>query len=273
MHSATFGKKSRFKVPDRSTNNLEITGVQLTDSGNYTCLKDTQTWTEELVVLQVEAIPLGTLLATEDLTLTIQYPSQMPLTVSWWKDKKISDGPVLKKKNLQIEDSGMYTYRVKMGVGEEKVFEKQIEVKGFYHSQSIVYTTGKRPVTIPWFFNFNVRQTPLEKDAKVLEGNITFSSQMIKPLTIDNGAVCWQKSCDTKSGDSKNLSYYLKSPKNGTYRMEIVLQIDGRQKHLRRDVCVANLTDLHPKGSEKTSNCIGYFAEYCTDCPCRLLHF
>ncbi|KAM5141145.1 T-cell surface glycoprotein CD4 [Mantella aurantiaca] len=183
------------------------------------------------------------LLTSESLELTIETPPNLSFTVSWWKDKKkIADGLVLKKSNMQIEDGGTYTYQVEMDNKLEKVFETKIHVSGFYLTPSTVYTSGRDPVTIPWSFNFNVRLSSLEGDVRVVNGNITYLSQRIKSLMVENGAACWQKDSNTKPQDPKDLSYYLNNPKSGSYQMEVVLQLQNRQKHLSREVCVANLT-------------------------------
>ncbi|XP_018422861.1 PREDICTED: T-cell surface glycoprotein CD4-like [Nanorana parkeri] len=238
---------SRFKLSEDSTNNLDIIKVDVSDSGAYTCVKDKDTRTVQLIVLKVVAYPSKTLLASEDLTLTIEAPPRMSLTVSWLKDqKKISSEPVLKKNNVQIEDSGTYACQVRMDDGSGKTFATDIAIRvsGFYRSPHIVYVSGKRPVTIPWYFNFEVRRTPLEKDVRVVSGNITHSLQMIKKLTAESGAACWDTPCSTKVQESsyRDLSYHLKNPKSGFYQMEVVLQLETRQKHLSREVCVGNLT-------------------------------
>lgn len=237
-------EQQRFSVSE-NTNNLTISKLFFSDSGKYTCQRNAESQTVQLLVLQVEAVPSMTLLASENLILTLKYPPGTSPKVSWWKSgEKIADGPNLKKDNVQIEDRGAYKVQVDMGNGLKKDFDLRIEVSGFYHSPSTVYISGKRPVLLPWIFNFNVRKTPLEKEVRVLGANISFSSQRIREMPDRGGAGCWGPDCDTKLAEDKykDLSYTLTNPKSGTYQMDIVLQLESRQIRLTREVCVSNMT-------------------------------
>ncbi|XP_077323236.1 T-cell surface glycoprotein CD4 [Lithobates pipiens] len=237
-------KAERFSVSG-DTNDLTISKLLFpSDSGNYTCQKNAQTQTVQLLVFQVKAVPSMTLLASENLILTIEHPPGTSAAVSWWKsEQKKADGPVLKKDNVQIDDRGTYKVHVEMGNGLKKDFDLKIEVSGFSHSPSTVYMSGKRLVLLPWIFNFNVRKTPLEKEVRVLGANISFSSQRMKEMPDRGGAGCWDN-CDPKvQGERYNdLSYTLTNPKSGTYQMDIVLQLESRQKRLTREVCVSHMT-------------------------------
>ncbi|XP_040177486.1 T-cell surface glycoprotein CD4-like [Rana temporaria] len=239
--------QQRFSVPDGATKDLQISDIVLIDSGNYSCEeKNKASRTVQVLVLQVDAVPSVNLLASEDLMLTIKLPPGTSPIVSWRRGQKtIADGPILKKDNVQIEDQGTYKAHVEIGDGLRKEIDVKIEVSGFSRSPSIVYISDrKRSLLLPWIFNFGVRKTPLEKEVRVLGGNVSFSSQKIKEMADRGGAGCWEAECDTKISEeqSKDLSFTLTNPKCGPYRMEIHLQLGARKRRLTREVCVSNVT-------------------------------
>ncbi|XP_056385177.1 uncharacterized protein LOC130281698 isoform X2 [Hyla sarda] len=233
------------------TYNLETTSVQLTDAGTFSCIKPDKTVTTvELIVFEISAEPSDILIMSENLKLSIKSSPVMDFSASWLKDdKKIGDGPNLEVKNITVEKSGDYICLIRMKDGNEIRFSKTISVKGFTSSPSIVYMSGERSITLPFFFNFKVRDSPLLDEIRAIEGNIKHVSSTEKPfetLTLTSGAASWPPKSEPKS-DSKpkpeDLSFYIRSPKlSGLYQMEIVLQIGSRQKKIQRDVCVANLT-------------------------------
>lgn len=237
----------RFQIPSRITNNLEISNVKLTDSGTFTCRKadeKSQVKEVELIVFEVLAEPSDILLMSENLKLSIKSSAVTDLVVSWLKDKtKIRDGPNLEVKNITIEQSGEYTCHVKIKDGVETRFSKMINVKGFTSSPSIVYMPGKRTITLPFIFNFKVRESPLQGEVRAVGGSIKYFSstnRTLHTLTVTSGA-CWPSTCQQKSNPA-DLSVSIPNPKSGLYQMEIVLQIANRNKTLQKAVCVANLT-------------------------------
>ncbi|KAM4034299.1 T-cell surface glycoprotein CD4 isoform 1-T3 [Anomaloglossus baeobatrachus] len=240
--SKTVPGSDRFSMQPDITHNLETTAVQLIDAGTFTCRKaGLDVKTVELIVFEVSAEPSDILLMSENLKLSIRSSPVMNAGVSWLKDdKKMTDGPNLELKNITIEQSGDYNCCIKMNDGAKTCFSKAISVKGFKPSAAVVYMSGKKPITLPLFFNFKVRDSPLEDDARAVEGNIKYLSSTIQTLTVTSGA-CWPQKCQPKS-DPEDLSPSIRSPQSGLYQMEIVLQIGKREKKLQREVCVANLT-------------------------------
>ncbi|XP_075698534.1 roundabout homolog 2-like [Rhinoderma darwinii] len=235
----------RFHVPSHITNNLETTNVKLTDSGTFTCIIGGATMkTLQLIVFEILAEPSDILLMSENLKLSVTSSPFMTLEASWLKDGiKIRDGPNLEVKNITIEQSGNYICRIKMKDGVETSFSKTISVKGFRSSPAIVYMSGKKLINLPYFFNFKVRESPLQNEVKAVEGNIKYLSKTTKTLhtlTVTSGAACWPGKCEKT--DPEDLSIPISSPKSGLYQMEIVLQIGDREKRLQRNVCVANIT-------------------------------
>ncbi|XP_075071229.1 obscurin-like protein 1 isoform X2 [Mixophyes fleayi] len=240
--------KDHYKNTNSNRFHLELNNIQLSDSGTFDCVKGNQNQnpirTVTLIVVQASAFPSSTLIVSENLKLVVSSSPEIALQVSWWKDgKNIGPGTHLEKNNVQIEDSGTYKCQVKLE-GRTEDFSIEIKVKGFEPSETIVYISRKKTITIPIFFNFKVRDTPLFSDVSTEEGNLTYSSRIIKKLTVMAGAACWPEKCNTKvpPGESNDLSANVSKPPIGYYRMEIVLKVDGRKKMLWRDVCVANLT-------------------------------
>ncbi|KAG8536897.1 hypothetical protein GDO81_025479, partial [Engystomops pustulosus] len=115
---------------------------------------------------------------------------------------------------------------------------------GFTLSPSIVYLGGQQPLSLPFIFNFKVRESPLQGGVGAVEGDLKYLSSnkvTVQTLTVTSGAACWPSRCQEKA-HPEDLSVALTHPKSGHYRMEIVLQIAGRQRRLHRDLCVANIT-------------------------------
>ncbi|XP_063819854.1 uncharacterized protein LOC135058245 [Pseudophryne corroboree] len=239
-------ESNRYNVPSRVTNDLEVTDVKPSDSGTFTCNKEKNViiQTVDLLVLTVSAYPSATLLVSENLRLTITSYPELPLQATWWKDGNyIGIQTNLKKSNVQTEDSGIYMCQAKIGDKTENI-NTSIKVKGFAPSPAVVYMSRKNPVNIPFIFNFKARETALSDDVSIAEGNVTYQSKVIKKLTVDARAACWSKKCDSKAqpGNPNDLTLHLSKPMSGHYRMDIVLRINGRDKRLSRDVCVANIT-------------------------------
>ncbi|XP_069612016.1 T-cell surface glycoprotein CD4 [Ranitomeya imitator] len=242
-HNKAVPGSDRFNIQPGITNNLETTTVQLIDAGTFTCKKSgSEVKSVELIVFEVSAEPSNILLMSESLKLSVKSSPVMNFDVSWLKNGvKITDGPNVEVKNITIEQSGNYTCCIKIKDGAQTCFTKAISVKGFTTSPAIVYMSGKKPITLPFIFNFKVRDSPLQDDARAVEGTIKYLSSTVQTLTVTSGAACWPQKCQTKS-DPKDLSASIRSPQSGLYRMEIVLKIGEREKKLQREVCVANIT-------------------------------
>ncbi|XP_069834962.1 T-cell surface glycoprotein CD4-like [Dendropsophus ebraccatus] len=241
----------RFTIPSRTTNNLETTNVQLEDAGTFSCVKPDKTETTVvLVVFEVSAEPSNILIMSENLKLSVKSSLTMGFVVSWWKDdKKIGDGPNLEVKNITVDQSGDYTCLIRMNDGSETRFLRAISVKGFSWSPSIVYTSGKQPIILPFLFNFKVRDSPLLGEVLAVRGHIKYISNPVKileKLTSNSGATSWSPKSEPPNFNPKsnpeNLSFYIRNPKSGLYQLEIVLEIGKREMTLHKDVCVANLT-------------------------------
>ncbi|XP_040293690.1 roundabout homolog 2-like [Bufo bufo] len=244
-----YGKVSgseRFSIASGATNNLETANVQLSDSGTFTCaMVGAVVKTVELVVFEVSAEPSGTLITSENLKLSVKSSPVVKSEVCWLKDGvKITDGVDLEVKNITIEQSGDYVCHIKMKDGVEAHFSKSISVKGFKSSPAIVYMSRKKSVTLPFMFNFNVKESPLQDDIGAVEGDLKYLSnppKTVQSLVVTSGAACWSLKCQPKM-DPQDLNLSITSPRSGLYQMEILLQIGGRKKRLHKDVCVANLT-------------------------------
>ncbi|XP_040293298.1 uncharacterized protein LOC121004931 [Bufo bufo] len=240
--------KNRYSVPSHATNDLTVTDVRTEDSDTYTCRHGTSVFrTVKLFVVQVSIRPSTSLLPSEDLVLELTpSSSSVPgLRVSWEKDGSVkSEDPELKVYNVQLNSSGDYVCRLKMDGGSGLDITRHIKIFGFHDSPSIVYTSGTNPVTVPWIFNFDIRSKPLSSDVHVVEGSISYSSQILNQLHMTEGAAGWAAKSHSKDASAKpnDLSVYLLNPKSGDYQMEIVLKIGNRMKNLTRKVCVASLT-------------------------------
>ncbi|XP_075113731.1 uncharacterized protein LOC142182858 [Leptodactylus fuscus] len=265
----------RFNVQHRTSCNLETNEVKLIDSGIFTCLiQGVLEKTVELIVFEVLAEPSDTLIMTENLTLSVK-SSIRTFDVSWLKDGvKIRDGPSLEMTNVMIEQSGIYTCHIRMKDGAETRLSKTISVKGFKPTPTIVYMSGKQPITLPFIFNFKVRESPLLDGIRAVEGDIKYISSTNKTeetLKVTSGAACWPSKCEPKA-DPEDLSYRVLRPKSGRYHLEIVLQIANRDRRLQRDVCVTSLTvstsDDHIVSESNVTllcnvNCIGKDSRLC----------
>ncbi|XP_075071632.1 T-cell surface glycoprotein CD4-like [Mixophyes fleayi] len=237
---------SRFSVPSHSTNDLKVTNVQLSDSGTFTCIKEKYFRKVELLVIQVSVNPSADLISSEDLELTIKSsPGTISgLQVTWKKDgESISRDSKLLKKNVQLVDSGSYVCHVKIDGANDVTIDTRIAVKGVVQSSAIVYMAGKHPITLPWIFNFKVRQIPLANEVGTVGGNIAYQSKIIKELTVTSMAASWPETTDLKTPPEQlyNLSVSLSNPNTGHYEMAITLKIGGREKTLLTHVCLAKL--------------------------------
>ncbi|XP_066454970.1 T-cell surface glycoprotein CD4 [Eleutherodactylus coqui] len=237
--------RERYKIPSRITNNLEITNVQLTDAGSFACVKaENIVKTLELIVFDFSAEPSDILLMSENLRLSITSSPVLNLDVSWLRDSlKIGVGPKLEVKNITVEQSGNYMCQIKTKDGVEARFSKTISVKGLTPSPTTVFMSGKRAITLPFRFNFKVRNS-LQDGVKVIEGNVmrlSSTNESLHTLKLDSEAACWSQTCHLKT-NPEDLSVNITNPKSGLYQMKIVLETGTRQKKLHRDICVANLT-------------------------------
>ncbi|XP_073537401.1 T-cell surface glycoprotein CD4-like [Phyllobates terribilis] len=239
----------RYNIPSHDTNDLVVMDVRTTDSGTYTCkYLNSEIRTVELFIFQVSVFPSANLLLSEDLVLDLK-PSSVPgLKVSWEKNGIVmSNGPKLEENNVQSNMD--YVCRFSMDGGDELSITTRIRVSGFQDFPSIVYTSDKSPVTLPWIFTFNIRKNPMSSEVHVEEGSISYSSQILTRLSVTDGAASWPKKSDEKEASEKlnDLSVHLPNPKSGKYQMEILLKIGDRRKKLRREVCVAGLTVSDPE--------------------------
>ncbi|XP_077323237.1 T-cell surface glycoprotein CD4-like [Lithobates pipiens] len=230
---------SRFNVQSHATSDLEVSEVQRSDSGIYTCQKDKATilHTVQLIVFAVSATPSKSLLSSEDLKLELS-PEKVPgLQVHWTKDEKHLDrGTSLEMKEVDLQSAGQYWCHIKTDGNEELNISTTIRVLGSYSASSgIVYIQNSKPVILRWQFNFRVKSN----EVKVVEGKVTYPSKVIQPLSINGSSVCWLEGC---GGNAYSLDLHLPNPEIGDYQMEIVLEMEGRRKKLQREVCVANLT-------------------------------
>ncbi|XP_068111175.1 T-cell surface glycoprotein CD4-like [Hyperolius riggenbachi] len=232
---------SRFSVRSDTTNDLEVTNVQLEDGGTYTCGKDKATAsTVQLFVYKVVVTPSDALLMSEDLTLTVKLsPEQVPgLQISWKKDEQeMGSSNSLEVKNVDLSHQGSYFCQITMDGGAGSC-STRISVAGFEPSPNIVYSSGLQSDTIPWDFNFNVRHMP---HVKVVGGSVTYQSTTTDLVIFKNGTHCWPKDCPSSYSGS-SLDVPLSDPRKGMYKLEVILELDKRERKLRRDVCVAVLT-------------------------------
>lgn len=237
--------KLRYNIPSHTTNNLAMMDIKITDAGTYTCQYRTSVIrTVELFIFQVSILPSASLLVSEDLVLKLTTsPSSVPgLQVSWEKDGILKSNDLkLEENNVQLNNSP-YVCRIKMEGGNRLDITTEVTVFGFHDFPSILYTSGKNPVTIPWIFNFNIRNKL--SHVHVVEGSISYSSKILNQLSVTEGAASWPARSDLKDAPEKpnDLSVYLLNPKIGKYQMKICLKIGNRIKNLTREVCVANLT-------------------------------
>ncbi|XP_073451482.1 uncharacterized protein [Aquarana catesbeiana] len=233
---------NRFNVQNHSTSDLEVSEVQRSDSGIYTCQRERSTvlHTVQLLVFTVSATPSKNLFSSEKLKLELS-PENVPgLQVYWTKgDKNLDRGTSVEIKEVDLQSGGQYWCRIKMEGNEDLNISTTITVLGFYSASSgIVYIQNPKSVILPWEFNFRVKSN----EVKVVEGKVTYPSKIIQPLSTTGASVCWLESCSSQTGHVNNLDLHLSNPEIGDYEMEIVLEMDGRRKKLQRKVCVASLT-------------------------------
>uniref|UniRef100_A0A8C5N3K3 Ig-like domain-containing protein n=1 Tax=Leptobrachium leishanense TaxID=445787 RepID=A0A8C5N3K3_9ANUR len=248
---------------------LQITDTQLSDSGEYICeinRKDEKP--TKLRVFEISAHPSPPdVMMTENLRLELK-PSNLNLglTVRWKgpylemeKDLDLSKNP-LELKNMQPRHAGTYTCHIDVGGGKEKTVTKQIAVLGILPAPDIVYLSGS-PVSIPWIFSFDVRESSLANGVAVKSGALYYSSdrgkglRMLSNLTVTPNP-CWPFNCtgQTPSKLKKDLSYPLPKPIGGWYRMEINLALKEREKTLYRDTCLAMITVSYTPNETLTLN-------------------
>ncbi|XP_075698457.1 T-cell surface glycoprotein CD4-like [Rhinoderma darwinii] len=268
---------NHYNVPSHKTNNLTVIDITISDSGTYTCQYEKSVIrTVELLVFQVSILPSASLLLSEHLVLALTSSSSIPgLHVSWKKDGIVkSDDPKLEENNVNLNSGGRYMCHIKMDDGNDLNIATQIKVFGFLDFPPIVYTSGKNVVTIPWIFNFNIRNKPMLSDVHVVKGSISYSALILNELSVTEGAASWPAKSLSKdaSGISSDLSVQLLNPKGGKYQMEILLRIGNREKKLTREVCVANLTvsdsqsDIHMETTvplQCNINCIDHNRKLC----------